>query len=47
MVDKGKAIMTEDSVASVRNIGGQGEGNSLDGGLGPNSGTLALMLGEY
>nr|VDD30687.1 unnamed protein product [Brassica oleracea] len=43
MVDKGKAIMTQDSVASVRNIVGQGEGNSLGGGLGPNSGTLASM----
>ncbi|WZZ87724.1 hypothetical protein YC2023_116303 [Brassica napus] len=45
MVDKGKAIMTQDSISSVRNIVGQGEGNSLGGGLGPNSGTLALMLG--
>ena len=43
MVDKGKAIMTQDSVASVRNIVGQGEGNSLGGGLGPNSATLASM----
>ncbi|KAG2302403.1 hypothetical protein Bca52824_031054 [Brassica carinata] len=46
MVDKGKAIMTHNSVGSMRDIYGQGAGHSIGGGIGPNSGTLALMLGE-
>ncbi|KAL0723330.1 hypothetical protein Bca4012_037929 [Brassica carinata] len=46
MLDKRKAIMTHDSVGSMRDIYGQGAGHSIGGGIGPNTGTLALMLGE-
>ncbi|KAG2314835.1 hypothetical protein Bca52824_017957 [Brassica carinata] len=47
MLEKGKSIMTQDSDEVLRKIIGPGEGNSFRSGLGPNSGTLALLMGEY
>ncbi|KAL0716320.1 hypothetical protein Bca4012_065642 [Brassica carinata] len=46
MLEKGKSIMTQDSDEVLRKIIGPGEGNSFRSGLGPNSGTLALLMGS-